>query len=95
MTHPTVDELEAMAKRLDSVSLHLPLSRRHMRDAAALLRACKGGDARTYEDGLEDAAKVLEAMPAREERLGGQRFKYVQLGEATAAIRAMKGKTND
>ena len=40
MTHPTDDELEAMAVKLTDYAMdQLPL------DAAAMLRACKGGNA--------------------------------------------------
>ena len=42
-------------------------------------------DARVFGDAIIAA---IEAMPTREEILGGQRFKYIQLGEAVDTIRA-------
>ena len=82
MTHPTDDELEAMAARLEaSAYVRSPA---HEIEAAAMLRACKGlsaalearaeeaeAEARdAYTQGLEDAAKVVgEKSGAAREKL--------------------------
>ena len=42
MTHPTDDELEAMATKLDGKTHNMIEGHVQMEDAAAMLRACKG-----------------------------------------------------
>ena len=37
--------------------------------------------------GMMRAIKILELRPTRTERLGGQKFKYIQLGESIEEIR--------
>ena len=86
MTHPTDDELEAMAARLEaSAYVRSPA---HEIEAAAMLRACKGitaaiearaekaeAEARdAYTQGLEDAAKVVG------EKSGAARKKLARCG---------------
>ena len=46
-------------------------------------------DAAIRRQALEEAISEIERMPRRIERLGGQRFRYVQLSEAVTAIRAL------
>jgi hypothetical protein len=64
MTHPTDEELEAMAELLDRNGPSHVDADIWMSDAAAMLRACKTGDASNYLDGWNDAreaaAKVAE-----------------------------------
>lgn len=40
---------------------------------------------------VADAIAALKAMPTRTEALGGQDFKYIQLGEALDTLRALAG----
>jgi hypothetical protein len=83
MTHPTDDELEAMAVRLEAGKVAF------MGDAAAMLRACKAGDAPSYLDGWNDAreaaAKVADKMAAR--RFTKDMCEILQ--KCAAAIRAL------
>ena len=40
---------------------------------------------------VADCIAALKAMPTRTEALGGQDFKYIQLGEALDTLRALAG----
>jgi hypothetical protein len=86
MTHPTDDELEAMAVRLD---VDDPWCQPMCYEAAAMLRACKTGDAPSYLDGWNDAreaaAKVADKMAAR--RFTKDMCEILQ--KCAAAIRAL------
>jgi hypothetical protein len=57
MTHPTDDELEAMAEMVEHCQLW-PSDRER---AAAMLRACKAGDAPSYLDGWNYALEAARA----------------------------------
>jgi hypothetical protein len=62
MTHPTDDELEAMAVRLD---VDDPWCQPMCYEAAAMLRACKAGDAPDYLDGWNDAREAAAHYVSR------------------------------
>jgi hypothetical protein len=61
MTHPTDDELEAMAEMLE----HCQLWNSDRSRAAAMLRACKPGDAPSYLDGWNDAREAAAQKAER------------------------------
>jgi hypothetical protein len=93
MTHPTDDELEAMARILSFVANRTGLTVEKCEEvtdkAAAMLRACKAGDAPSYLDGWNDAreaaAKVADKMAAR--RFTKDMCEILQ--KCAAAIRAL------
>ena len=56
MTHPTDEELEAMAAKLDRKTHNMIEGHVQMEDAAAMLRACKG---RVWVKALVKAVKEM------------------------------------
>jgi len=87
--------LEGAANRANDLLLTYPLKKReHIKERIRALIpapasvALEAALAQREREVWEKAAKVLEAMPRRIEPLGGQRTSYVQLGEATVALRA-------
>ena len=63
MTHPTDDELEAIAAGvLAQTSWGVPLDAEFAQKTAATLRACKGQGATAFETGLNEALKVIASI---------------------------------
>ena len=91
MTRPTDDELEAMAVRLDQSDANEYSYDNDKDDAAAMLRACKAGDAPDHSDwnaAIEAAAEYVESLDGYDS-IGGTH-------PLVAAIRAIKkGTPND
>ena len=98
MTRPTDDEPEAMAAKLDRKTHNMIEGHVQMEDAAAMLRACKTGDAPDHAEwnaAIEAAAKVVPqgwCQPST-----SHIEMDVDLGQGIQeAIRALKkGQTND
>ena len=94
MTHPTDDELEALAVRLDDGRVCSPAqnSCRNgclMLEAAALLRACKTCDAPDHGEWNAAIEAAMEAALKHPMRFAGQTEKAVRqsMADAIAALK--------